>query len=280
MSQNATEIQRHRFGPRAKGGIVFGLRGGQLGIMTAVLVLMTIAVRSTSSIAGAFAGLAIFGIGLAVAFLPMRRRALDQWLPVFASYLNRQLSGHTRWLSRAHLQGHLLEPGGRLRPPRDRPPGLCDVEILSVTAEYLSGEVGILRDGKRYIGVSSVKGQSFALMDHEDQARLGNAWAGIIGAYGVADSLIRRIGFVERAMPEDPGALRTYALEKIPELVGTRTREEVETRLEELPELRANHIRGYLEGVELTGPAARQHECFVSLELDTSSPRVSKQCKR
>jgi hypothetical protein len=47
MSQNTSEVQRHRFGPRAKGGIVFGLRGGQLGIMTAVLVLMTIAVRST-----------------------------------------------------------------------------------------------------------------------------------------------------------------------------------------------------------------------------------------
>ncbi|MDQ6791213.1 MAG: hypothetical protein M3075_11275 [Candidatus Dormibacteraeota bacterium] len=274
-----SEIQRHRFGPRVKGGIVFGLRGGQLGIMTAVLILMTIAVRSTSSIAGALVGLAIFGAGLAIAFLPIRRRALDQWLPVFASYLNRQLSGHTRWLSRAHLQGHLWS-SGRLRGPQDQPPGLKGVEILSVTADFLAGEVSILRDGKRYIGVSAAHGQSFALMDHEDQALLGNAWAGIIGAYGVPDSLIRRIGFVERAMPEDPGALRTYALEKIPELVGTRTREEVETRLEELPELRANHIRGYLEGVELTGPAARQHECFVSLELDTSSPRVSKQCKR
>src|SRR2546427_486399 len=189
MSRPLSEIQRHRFGPRVKGGIVFGLRGGQLGIMTAVLVLMTIAVRSTSSIAGALAGLAVFGAGLAIAFLPIRRRALDQWLPGFASYLNPQLSGHTRWLS-------------------------------------------------------------------------------------------RRTGCVERPMPEDPGALRPYALEKTPELVGTRTGEEVETRLEELPELRANHIRGYLEGVELTGPAARQHECFVSLELDTSSQRVAKQCKR
>ena len=281
MSQLQTsEIQPHRFGPRAKGGIVFGLRGGQLTIMTTVLILMTVAVRSTSSIAGAVAGLLVFGLGALVAFLPIRRRALDQWLPIFASYWNRQLSGHTRWLSRAHLQGHLLEPGGRLRPPRDQPPGLKGVEILSVTADYLSGEVGILRDGKRYVGVSSVQGQSFALMDPDDQARLGNAWASIIGSYGVADSLIRRIGFVERAMPEDPGALRTYALEKIPELAGTRTQEEVEFRLREVPELRANHIRGYLEGVELTGPAARQHECFVSLELDTASPRVAKQCKR
>jgi hypothetical protein len=81
-------------------------------------------------------------------------------------------------------------------------------------------------------------------------------------------------------MPEDPGALRSYALERIPELIGTRTREEVESRLEELPELRANHIRGYLEGVELSGPAARMHECFVALELDTSSQRVARQCKR
>jgi hypothetical protein len=217
---------------------------------------------------------------LLVAFMPLRRRALDQWLPVFASYWNRQLSGHQRWLSGAHLRGHLAEPGRRPRPPRDQPPGLKDVEILSAIADYLTGEVGIFRDGKRYIGVSSATGQSFALMDHEDQARLGNAWASIIGSYGVADSLIRRIGFVERAMPEDPGALRSYALEKIPELVGTRTQEEVEARLRELPELRANHIRGYLEGVELTGPAARQHECFVSLELDTGSSRVAKQCKR
>src|SRR5437868_15053219 len=107
-------------------------------------------------------------------------------------------------------------------------------------------------------------------MDPDDQARLGNAWASIIGSYGVADSLIRRIGFVERAMPEDPGALRSYALEKIPELAGTRTREEVESRLLELPELRANHIRGYLEGVELSRPAARMHECLVAPELDTS----------
>ena len=107
MSQLPTsEIQRHRFGPRAKGGIVFGLRGGQIAIMTTVLILMTVAVRSTSSVAGAVAGLLIFGLGALVAFLPIRRRALDQWLPIFASYWNRQLSGHTRWLSRAHLQGH------------------------------------------------------------------------------------------------------------------------------------------------------------------------------
>src|SRR3984893_11241199 len=254
MSQLPTsEIQRHRFGPRAKGGIVFGRRGGQLGIMTAVLVLMTVAVRSTSSIAGAVAGLLVFGLGALVAFLPIRRRALDQWLPIFASYWNRHVSGHTRWLSRAHLQGHLLELDGRLRPPRDQPPGLKGVEILSATADYLTGEVGILRDGKRYIGVSSVHGQSFALMDPDDQARLGNAWASIIGNYGVADSLIRRIGFVERAMPDDPGALRTYALEKIPELVGARTQQEVDSRLRELPERRANHIRGRLAGGGLHG---------------------------
>jgi hypothetical protein len=47
---SAAEVQRHRVGPRAKGGIIFGLRGGQLGILTAALVLMTIAVRGTSSI--------------------------------------------------------------------------------------------------------------------------------------------------------------------------------------------------------------------------------------
>src|SRR4030088_3386005 len=128
--QQASEIQRHRFGPRAKGGIVFGLCGGQLAIMTTVLILMTVAVRSTSSIAGAVAGLLIFGLGALVAFLPIRRRALDQWLPIFGSYWNRQLSGRTRWLSHAHLQGHLLEPGGRLWPPRDQPPGLKGVEIL------------------------------------------------------------------------------------------------------------------------------------------------------
>src|SRR5437660_6745818 len=210
MSQQQTsEIQRHRFGPRAKGGIVFGLRGGQLGIMTAVLVLMTIAVRSTSSIAGAVAGLLIFGFGVLVAFLPIRRRALDQWLPIFASYWNRQLSGHTRWLSRAHLMGHRAGPGGFWKRPQDRPPGLKGVEILSVTADSLMGEVGILRDGKRYIAVTRAHGQSFALIDHEDQARLGNAWASIIGAFGVADSLIRRIGFVEQSVPEDPGALRS-----------------------------------------------------------------------
>ncbi len=274
--QSASPVQRHRIGPKVRGGIVFGLRGGQLVILSAVLILMTIAVRSSSSILGALAGLAIFGAGLLVAFLPIRRRTLDQWLPIGFSYWNRQVSGHTRWLSKAHLKGYLFS-GGRLRQPKDAPPGLRDVEILSVTADFLSGEVGILRDGRRYIGVTAATGQSFALMDHEDQA---NAWASLIGSYGVADSLIRRVGFVERAMPEDPGALRSYALEKIPELAGTRTREEVESRLSELPELRANHIRGYLEGVELSGPAARMHECFVALELDASSQRVVRQCRR
>jgi hypothetical protein len=281
MSQNpSVEIQRHRFGPKIKGGIVFGLRGGQLAIMTTVLVLMSIAVHVGSTLLGALVGLLVFGFGILVAFLPLRKRALDEWLPVFASYWNRQLSGHHRWLSRAHLQGHLAGADGGWRRPQDQPPGLRGVEILSVTADYLMGEVGILRDGKRFIGVTRAHGQSFALMDHEDQARLGNAWAAIIGAFGVADSLIRRVGFVEQSVPEDPGALRSYALEKVPELVGARTPEDIADRLAELPELRANHIRGYLAGVELTGPAARQHECYVSLELDSSSPRVARQCKR
>src|SRR3984893_1625305 len=149
MSQLPTsEIQRHRFGPRAKGGIVFRLRGGQLAIMPTVLILMTVAVRSTSSIAGAVPGLLIFGLGAVVAFLPIRKRALDEWLPIFASYWNRQFSGHTRWLSRAHLMGHRAGPGGFWKRPQDQPPGLKGVEILSVTADFLMGEVGILRDGK------------------------------------------------------------------------------------------------------------------------------------
>src|SRR2546421_10360637 len=120
MSQQATPIQRHHIGAKVRGGIIFGLRGGQLGILTAALFLMTIAVRSTSSILGALAGLAIFGLGLLVAFMHIRRRALDQWLPMTFSYWNRRVSGHTRWLSKAHLQGHLLS-GRRLRPPKDAP---------------------------------------------------------------------------------------------------------------------------------------------------------------
>src|SRR2546421_815415 len=163
MSEN--NIQGHTFGPRDRGGIVFGLRGGQIGVLTIGLVLMTFAVRGVSSVLGAVIGLAVFGLAMMVAFLPIRRRTLDQWVPIFAGYFNRSMSGHTRWLSKAHLQGHLaqLQEGAQeLLPPRDQPPGLKGVEILSVTSEGLGGEVGILKDGRLFIAVLAAYGQSFA----------------------------------------------------------------------------------------------------------------------
>jgi hypothetical protein len=276
-------IQRHRFGPRERGGIVFGLRAGQLLILAGALLLMTTTVRSTASLPGALAGLVILVGGALLAFLPVRRRQLDQWLPILAQYLGRRWYGQTRWLSRAHLQGHLLQLREGIRdalPPRDAPPGLRGVEILTVQAEGLGSEVGVLRDGRCYIGVVPAQGQGFALMDPNDQTRLGNAWASLIGSYGVADSLVRRIGFIERATPQDPGALRSYALEKVPELAGARTEEEVEVVLQGLPEPRQGHLRSYLEGVALSGPSAQQHECLVALLVDASSPRVARQLKR
>jgi hypothetical protein len=248
-------------------------------------MVVTLGHVGTPLVGGSMVLLVLGGAGL-LAFFPLGPRTADQWLAVLAVWAVRGLAGHRRWTSSAHLTGHQLELGGRppavqaLLLPQDLPPGLGDVEILEVSVDGGMTQLGIVRDGKSYIGMLAAQGPSFALMDPSEQDRIVGEWAAILAAYGIPGSAIDRVQWIERTIPEDPAALLRYARAKIPELAAAATDDEVAAVLAGMDPVRRRIVQSYLDGVTRGGPVTQQHETYVMLRLSAANPRLARQLKR
>src|SRR6266566_2863176 len=96
---------RYRFGPLEQHGFLMGLRGSQVallgaGVTTAFGILVAIQ-RPVVAI--------VFGVVvLAVAFVPLAGRTVQQWAPVVGRYAGRRATGRHRWTSTAPSRGHRL----------------------------------------------------------------------------------------------------------------------------------------------------------------------------
>jgi hypothetical protein len=279
------QVAGHRFGPREQNGI-FGLRPAQLGVIAGGALLAILLARVGSLLVGGLLVLGVLAGAAALAFLTFGHRTADQWTIVLAVYSLRNLGGQRRWSSRAHLMGQRLHlaPGSRavraVLLPQDLPPGLEGVQILSATVAGERAEVGIVRDGRSYLAVVGVEGPGFALMDPGAQERLAGEWGSIIADFGIANTPVDRIQWLERTVPEDPTALVRYARSKIPELADARTPEELAAALAALPPARYRVVWSYLDGVSRGGPVAQQHESYVVLRLSTARPLVARQLRR
>jgi hypothetical protein len=279
------QVSGHRFGPREQNGL-FGIRPAQLGIIAGAALMAIALARVGSPLAGGLLVIGVLAGALGLAFLRLGYRTADQWSTVLAVHSLRNLGGKQQWSSRAHLMGQRLElePGsGAVRaalPAQDLPPGLREVRILGASVAGELEEVGIARDGRSYLAVLGVEGPGFALLDATSQERLASEWGAIIADFGIANTPIDRVQWVERTLPEDPTALVRYARSKIPELARTRTPEELAAALDAMPPARRRVVWSYLDGVSRGGPVAQQHETYVVLRLSTARPLVARQLKR
>ena len=249
----------YSFGPRETRGIVLGLRAGQLAALGVGVLGAVAAIRSGPGVVSLLAGMLIASLMGLVALMPVGHLTIEQWAPAVAGYAWRGLAGQRRWASRSHPIAHLK--GSRLGQPQPR--SLQGVELMGLGPILAGGrEMGYLKDRRRaaYVAVLAVRGDSFALLDRAEQDLRVRMWSSVIAGFGLRSSVIRRLQWVDRTLPEDRESLDRYledgcAPDADPEAVGS-----------------------YRELIEQATSAAQRHEGFLAVQIDQR--RVWKQARQ
>ncbi len=222
-----TDRVRYRFPPLEKRGVIAGWRGGQIAAVALCLVVAVLAVRSRPSIGGIALALVSVGLGLAVAFWPIRGRTGEQWLPLATGWLWGTV-GDRRQLAPGPRHGHRAV----VAPARDHRP---EVEVHNGSAGRWAMGRRSLFGGLTLIGIPlgrdaagpqmavvldapartatavlAVRGHSFALLGPADQDSRVAAWARALSTLAREGSEVHRVQWVESCLPDDGGAVRQY----------------------------------------------------------------------
>ena len=176
----ADEPPRSQLGPRSRRGLVAGWRGGQLVVVGTGLVAAVLLVRSLSGAVGALLALVVVLGTVAFASWPLGGRSAEQWTPVVASHLVRQMGVSRRSkgpLSRLELDEVPIRVSGR---------------SIGVVVDHAAGT---------WTAAVSAGGSGYALGDEADRARRVAAWSGVLAAMARDGAGLHRLQWMARCLP-------------------------------------------------------------------------------
>jgi hypothetical protein len=191
-----TPVAGHVFGPRETRGLLIGLRGSQLVVV--MIGLAGFVVGLSFGPVGAIAGTLALAVAATGAFTPMSGRTPEQWAPVLLGFLVKRIT-------RQHVYRRPLTAAS------DLPGHLADVRIVSIPVTD-GQSVGVIEDAARgtLSAVMSVSGETFMLLDQEDQERRSSAWGSLLAGLARDGSPVIRVQWVARTVPETGQALRHF----------------------------------------------------------------------
>lgn len=248
---------RYQFGPLERRGLILGLSTGQVATLGGAGLLSVVLLRALPPAAAATAAVVILLTASAATFWPAAGRPLQAWLPLLVAYALRRMRGGHRFVSEAHLQGHLVvvrENGSALEalPPEERPDSVRGLRILEAQAGEEQAPVGVIKDPRRhtYMGILRVRGRSFNLLDEAGQAAAVRGWALILAGYALHSSPITRLQWIERTLPDDGQAIARHFQEQA---------------AADAPEAA---LRVYSQAIAEASEGGSQHECLLALRVD------------
>ena len=252
-----SERLTYRFGPLERRGILGQIRGGQAAAVAAGALAAIVVLDRAPTAAGAFLGTLLIAASLMVAFAPVGRRTLDEWVPVAVSFAVRRGRGRLSFRSRAPTRGMLAtEQPGPLRrllryPHPDAPAALKGVRISE--APYRDRPIGILGElrGRRLTAVLACRVLAFSLLDAEAQERRLAGWGLVLA--GAAAGAIRRVQWIERTAPAQGDELARWLHDE---------------RDPSVPLRGTPMIESYLELIGTTTKATQEHEVLVAVQID------------
>src|SRR5918996_6128670 len=100
-----TSTPTYSFGPQAEGTALLGLRNGQILVNGVGMVAALICLYAGAAGVGAILTLLIALGMLAVGFLPVHGRTLEQWAPVWVAFIGRRAGGGLRYRSAGPTDG-------------------------------------------------------------------------------------------------------------------------------------------------------------------------------
>jgi hypothetical protein len=241
-------VRRYRFGP---------LRGDQVAVFGVAALLGLVFVFATQSVIGVLLDLMLIGLAALSIFVPFQGRTAAEWIPVAVRFGLRRRGGDYR----SDAPG----VGFRMVGDEDRqvslPPELAGVELLSVP--YGGEDVGVAcerREGT-YTAAIPVRADAFALRDAGEQARALELWGGVLASCARENSAVRRVQWIERAVPGQGDELAAYLQEKRDRTVPF-----------------SKPVSSYIELIEAAVPVTKDHDGLVCVQIDTR--RASREMKR
>jgi hypothetical protein len=174
----AEQSPRYQLGPRSRRGLVAGWRGGQLALVGTGLVIAVAVLRAVGAAAGAFLGLGIVALFVALATWPFAGRSAEQWAPIVA----------------AHARGRL---GGRRRG------ALATLGVDEIPEPTAPRPVGVIVDGAAgtWTAAMRIGSSGFALGDEPERARRIAAWSGVLASSAREGGGLHRLQWVARCLP-------------------------------------------------------------------------------
>jgi len=240
----APEPTRYRFGPIEPGGAIGGLGWSQIACVALGLVGLVVCLNVAATTAGALTGLAIAGAGLASAFLRLGGRPPVAWAAIATGFAGRRATVGHRHVSGAPTRGHGRGDAEDLALPDS----LSGLRILSAQASR--GEIGIAHEGSTWTAVLAVEGGAFALLELDDKERRLARWGSLLSGFARPGSPVSRLAWIDRTVTQPVDELGRYLRDGLT--------------------LPSSHpgVRSYLELLDEAGPAGRQHETFLALQID------------
>jgi hypothetical protein len=256
----------YRFAPHPASGFLLSLRLGQLAgfILAGALALFVLRLGGLGGLAAAITVLALAG---GVLLVPLYGRTLEQWAPVLVRFLLARQSGRQRFRAQRAQLGHVVTlPGGRLDPRRAEEPcsfpgELAGVELLEgALALYEEARFGVAVDrrARTFTAALSVRGQAFALLSPAEREQRLADYGSVLAALARDGSAVRRIAWIERALPGGGEELGDHLLDA----------KRSDAGFEEPPE----ELVSYLELISRAGDVASEHELLFACQIDAGRP--------
>ena len=244
--------RRYRFGPLDRSGWLLGLGAVPCTVLAAGLLAAGLTLKATGS--PVIAGVPL-AAAAAAAFARHDGRALHEWIGPIAGWLTLRWPHRHRWAARVPMLGGPT-------PPPDLPPFLEGLELHEIPTRRprtpRASGVGVVIDPRAQLASATlrVQGDAFALLEHDDQARVLDGWGSALAGFCRERSAVTRVAWSEWAAP----ASLDEHLAFVREQHGDRRP--------------GPHWRDYLDLVTRAGPLTIAHETLVTLTVDRHRTRT------
>jgi len=243
-------VNRYRFGPRDRRGLIAGVRAGQVAVVAASLVVAVAMVRDIGRGIGLLLACVVVAVAIAAAWVPIGGRTPEQWIPVAGRYAIDVVLGR---------RTSILERGSS--SDGQAPAPFAAFEVTEQEGLGVHGRFGALHDRRSgtWTAVLCLGSESFALLGEDDRARRVATWSGVLAAVAGGATRIHRLQWIERTVPDSGEQLRRFAQRVAPAGLAPAI---VEAQ------------RSYAELVDRESPGVLRHELFLACTLRCPAARV------
>ena len=182
---------RYQLGPRSRRGLVAGWRGGQIAVTASGLLLALGLMRLAGGPLGVVAALVTVLSAVAISTWPVAGRTAEQWAPALVGHVTNEAASR------------------RVRASARARSGLSGLSVQECDQADNGRRLGVVSDTAEatHTAVLPVAAVGYALADHEEQSRRVASWASVLAGVAREGGNVHRLQWIVRALPGAGGAL-------------------------------------------------------------------------